>query len=86
VKDVEYEVRVEGFPTEAWPQWFPGVHMERLLEPDGSTSTVLRLHGRDVSLLHGVLAQIGALNATLVSVRRREGEDYEDRRSDRQSP
>ena len=66
--DVEYEVRLAGFPTDAWPLWFPAVTMERAAGDDGAVATVLRVPGRDASLLHGVLAQIGALNLTLLSV------------------
>jgi hypothetical protein len=40
------------------------------VQPDGTACTVLRVPGGDVSLLHGVLAQIGALNLCLLSARK----------------
>jgi hypothetical protein len=64
----EYEVRIAGGRVESWAEWFPGVRVQEGSEPDGSGSTVLRVPGRDVSLLHGVLAQVGALNLILLSV------------------
>lgn len=66
--ETEYEVRIAGVRTESWVEWFPVVRVREGSEPDGSGSTVLRVPGRDVSLLHGVLAQIGALNLSLFSV------------------
>jgi hypothetical protein len=70
VEDRGYEVRLEGAPTGSWPEWFPGVRMERENRPDGSVCTLLLVPGMDVSRLHGVLAQIGGLNLRLVSVNR----------------
>ena len=70
---VEYEVRVAGLPTRSWADWFPGIRMEAARAADGAACTVLVVPGRDASLLHGVLAQIGALNLCLLSVIRIEG-------------
>jgi hypothetical protein len=68
--EVVYEVRIAGMPTDSWSDWFPGVRIEHGIEPNGFACTVLFVPGRDVSLLHGVLAQIGNLNLCLVSVKR----------------
>jgi hypothetical protein len=64
----DYEVRIAGVLTESWADWFPGVGAEAGIGPSGSACTVLSVPGRDVSLLHGVLAQIGSLNLSLLSV------------------
>jgi hypothetical protein len=70
---VEYEVRVAGLPTRSWAEWFPGIRVQDAVQPDGTVCTLLRVPGGDVSLLHGVLAQIGALNLCLLSAIRIEG-------------
>ncbi len=70
---VEYEVRVAGLPTRSWTDWFPAVRVEAARAADGTPCTVLFVPGGDVSLLHGVLAQIGALNLCLLSAKRIEG-------------
>jgi multimeric flavodoxin WrbA len=67
---VEYEVRVAGLPTRSWVDWFPGIRARDAVQPDGTACTVLRVPGGDVSLLHGVLAQIGALNLCQLSARK----------------
>ncbi len=85
VKDIAYLIRLKGAPTESWPQWFPGLQMECQVGPGGASTTLL-LHGSDVSLLHGVLAQVGALNLTLLSVQKLEGEEHEGSGCHRESP
>ncbi len=73
--DAEYEVRVAGESTGFWSEWFPGVRSWREWDSKGCACTVLLVPGRDVSLLHGVLAQIGGLNLRLLSVNRIEGRE-----------
>jgi hypothetical protein len=70
---VEYEVRMAGLPTRSWADWFPGVRAQADRAADGTACTLLVVPGRDPSLLHGVLAQIGALNLCLLSAIRIEG-------------
>jgi hypothetical protein len=72
---VVYEVRVAGSQTDSWSAWFPGVRAEHRNDTERSACTVLFVPGQDVSLLHGVLAQIGGLNLCLLSVNRIEGRD-----------
>ena len=86
MKDIVYLIRLAGAQTESWPQWFPGLHMECQVQPDGACFTTLELRGGDVSLLHGVLAQVGALNLTLLSVQKLEGEEHEGSGCHRESP
>ena len=66
-----YEVRVEGLLTQPWPQWFAGIRVEHDGNAAAQACTKLHVPGSDVSLLHGVLAQIGSLNPCLVSVTRK---------------
>ena len=59
-----YELRVEGHLDEHWATWFGGLTLVR--EDDGTTS----LSGvvTDQAELHGLLAKVRDLGATLVSV------------------
>lgn len=70
MQDSVYELTLEGTSTECWEDWFPGVRMRRERGPDGSDCTLLLVPGTDVSLLHGVLAQVGSLNLRLISANR----------------
>ncbi len=62
-----YEICVQGCLGEVWTHWFDGVQLAAA--PGRPGVTLLRLPAQDASLLHGVLAQIGSLNLTLISVR-----------------
>jgi hypothetical protein len=59
-----YELRVAGHLDERWSAWFGGFTMTH--QDDGTT--VLRGAVQDQSELHGVLAGVRDLGATLVSV------------------
>jgi len=61
-----YEVRIEGHLDERWSAWFGGVTLSQ--ERDGTT--VLRGDAVDQPALHGLLAKVRDLGATLISVRR----------------
>jgi hypothetical protein len=63
-----YEIRVSGRLDDAWQEMFEGLSMCI----DGG-NTLLVLNNDDPALLHGVLAQLGQRNLTLLSVRRYEG-------------
>jgi hypothetical protein len=59
-----YEVRVTGHLDQRWSTWFDGLVLTH--EPDGTTT----LHGNvtDQAQLHGLLAKVRDLGATLLSV------------------
>jgi hypothetical protein len=66
-----YELRIGGHLDEHWSTWFDGFTLTH--EDDGTTT--LRGEVRDQSELHGLLARIRDLGATLVSVTRLTGPD-----------
>lgn len=59
-----YEIRLEGHLDEHWAAWFAGLTL--VLEDDGTTSLTGVM--ADQAELHGRLAQVRDLGATLVSV------------------
>ena len=61
-----YEIRVEGYLTERWSDWFEGLDIHN--EPNGGTL----LYGSfiDQAALFGTLTKIHSLNLTLISVNR----------------
>ncbi len=59
-----YELRIEGHLDEHWSNWFGGLTLTH--EHDGTTT--LRGVVRDQSELHGLLAKVRDLGATLISV------------------
>lgn len=59
-----YELRVEGHLDEYWLTWFGGMALIR--EDDGKTT--LRGLVADQAALHGLLAKVRDLGATLISV------------------
>jgi hypothetical protein len=59
-----YEIRVEGYLTERWSDWFEGLAIHNC--PEGVT--MLRGPVSDQAALFGVLNKIHALNLTLISV------------------
>ena len=60
-----YEVRVQGHLDESWSPWFWG--MALTCEDDGTTT--MRGELTDQSALHGLLAKVRDIGATLMSVR-----------------
>ena len=60
-----YELGVEGHLDEHWSSWFDGLSLVR--EDDGTTT--LRGPVTDQAELHGLLAKVRDIGATLVSVR-----------------
>lgn len=65
-KPYTYEIRVEGFLTDRWSDWFDGLAIRN--EPNGETTMSGPLS--DQAALLGVLTKIHALNLTLISVNR----------------
>ena len=61
---VRVEIRLEGHLDQHWSAWFAGLALAH--EPDGTTT--LRGALTDQAQLHGVLAQVRDLGATLISV------------------
>ena len=62
---VRYELRVEGHLDGSWSTWFGGMVLTH--EDDGTTT--LRGPVADQAALHGLLAKVRDLGATLISVR-----------------
>lgn len=60
-----YEIRIRGVPGERLLEAFPGLDAS-----EDRGETVLSGMLPDQAALHGILAQIGALNLELVEVRR----------------
>lgn len=60
----QYELRVEGHLDECWSTWFGGM---ALIREDDCTTT-LRGLVTDQAALHGLLAKVRDLGATLISV------------------
>ncbi len=61
---MSYELRIQGHLDQHWSTWFGGLAITS--EADGTTT--LRGVVTDQSELHGLLAKIRDLGATLVSV------------------
>jgi hypothetical protein len=59
-----YELRVEGYLDEYWSSWFGAIALIR--EEDGTTT--LRGVVADQAALHGLLAKVRDIGATLISV------------------
>jgi hypothetical protein len=66
-----YELRVEGHLDEHWSTWFGGLTLIR--EDDGTTT--LRGGVTDQAELHGLLAKVRDLGATLISVKTTDAPD-----------
>jgi len=64
VRSVPYEVRIGGHLDQHWAPWFAGMTFTH--EPDGSTA--LRGDVRDQAELHGLIAKVRDLGATLISL------------------
>ncbi len=60
-----YELRVEGHLDEHWSTWLDGLTLLR----DGDGTTTLRGVVADQAELHGLLAKVRDIGATLISVR-----------------
>jgi hypothetical protein len=60
-----YELSLDGHLDDHWYDWVAGLTMTH--EPDGTTT--LRSPALDQAALHGLLARVRDLGATLLSVR-----------------
>jgi hypothetical protein len=73
VSGARYEIQVEGRLTQSWSGWFEGLEMSYQPGRDGEIdTTVLTVSASDPAHLHGILAQIGAFNLTLIKVQRKD--------------
>ena len=61
-----YEIRIEGTLGQCWEEWFD--HLQVIPLPAEPPQTILKITIDDPVLLHGVLAQIGAMNLRLIRV------------------
>jgi hypothetical protein len=61
-----YEIRIEGYLTDRWSDWFEGLAIHN----DANGETTLSGSFIDQAALFGVLNKIHALNLVLVSVSR----------------
>lgn len=62
-----YEIRVEGYLTERWSDWFDGLTIRN----GAGCETVLSGLFVDQAALFGTLTKIHSLNLTLISVYRK---------------
>lgn len=76
---VVYELRLAGHLDDRWAAWFDGMTLARL--PDGST--LLRGPVADQAVLHGILARVRDLGASLTSVTATDGAARRDNPLDR---
>jgi hypothetical protein len=60
-----YEIRVDGVLDEGWSEWFGGLEVTS----EGGDS-ILSGTLPDQSTLHGVLAHVGSLGLSVITVRR----------------
>lgn len=63
-KPFTYEIRVEGYLTERWSDWFGGLAIAR----DSDGTTLITGTFEDQAALLGILAKIQGLNLILISV------------------
>lgn len=61
-----YEIRVEGYLTDRWSNWFEELTIQN--EPNNETILIGLIN--DQAALFGVLNKIQGLNLTLISVNR----------------
>jgi hypothetical protein len=61
---IRYELRLQGHLDQHWSNWFTGLTLTQ--NPDGTTSLCGTLE--DQAELHGLLAKVRDLGATLLSV------------------
>ncbi len=68
---VIYEIKVQGHLDPVWSQWLEGMTLTQCEnEEGGGACTLIAGPVVDQPALHGLLAKIGSLNLTLISVRR----------------
>ena len=68
-RPLTYQIQVEGRLDESWAECFGGMKIT-FERGDGGPITTLTGSVIDQSALHGILAKLGYLNLTLISVAR----------------
>ena len=63
-----YEIKVQGHLDESWADWFAGMTITVLAEPDYPSKTTLTGEVVDQAALQGILLRIHDLNMELISV------------------
>jgi hypothetical protein len=61
---LQYRITVKGALDDSWSAWFDGM----AIAPDANGDTTLEGAVRDQAALHGLLAKVRDLGATLISV------------------
>ena len=64
-----YEIRVVGVLGSSWTDWFDGLSIHHEQDESGGQTFSVFTGSMDQAALHGVLATIRDINATLISVR-----------------
>jgi len=79
-----YEIKIKGHLDEHWKQWFEGMDLGNVTNEKTEQEYAL-ITGlvADQPALHGLLAKIRDLNLTLISVRKINPKDSENRGKDR---
>lgn len=68
-RPVAYELRVDGHLDDTWASWFSGLTVTH----EDDCTTTLRCEVADQAELHGLLARVRDLGATLISLTPRNG-------------
>ena len=67
----EYEIKVRGVLDDHWKTWFEGMNLKQVTNGEiGQVCTLITGPIVDQPALHGLLAKIGDLNLTLISVKK----------------
>jgi wyosine [tRNA(Phe)-imidazoG37] synthetase (radical SAM superfamily) len=67
----EYEIKVRGVLDDHWETWFEGMNLKQVTNGEiGQECTLITGLIVDQPALHGLLAKIGDLNLTLISVKK----------------
>ena len=67
----EYEIKVRGVLDDHWKTWFEGMNLKQVTNGEiGQVCTLITGPIIDQPALHGLLAKIGDLNLTLISVKK----------------
>jgi hypothetical protein len=66
----KYQIRVQGWISERWANWFEGMTLIHEGAEGGSPITILTSPAVDQAALRGLLTKIWDLNLALISVTR----------------
>ncbi len=78
-----YEIKIQGHLDEHWKQWFEGMELGKVTNGEtGQECTLIIGPLADQPALHGLLAKIRDLNLALISVRKLNLKDPDNKRED----